>query len=31
MDRALSLPCHHALTSDDVGFMIESLAEVLAD
>jgi CDP-6-deoxy-D-xylo-4-hexulose-3-dehydrase len=31
MDRALSLPCHHALTSDDVGFMIESLADVLAD
>ena len=31
MDRALSLPCHHALTSDDVGFMIESLTEVLAD
>jgi CDP-6-deoxy-D-xylo-4-hexulose-3-dehydrase len=28
MDRALSLPCHHALTSDDVGFLIESLAEV---
>jgi hypothetical protein len=31
MDRALSLPCHHALTSDDVGFMIECLADVLAD
>ena len=30
MDRALSLPCHHALTSDDVGFLIESLAEVLS-
>jgi hypothetical protein len=30
MDRALSLPCHHALSSDDVGFLIESLAEVLA-
>jgi CDP-6-deoxy-D-xylo-4-hexulose-3-dehydrase len=30
MDRALSLPCHHALSSDDLGFLIESLAEVLA-
>jgi dTDP-4-amino-4,6-dideoxygalactose transaminase len=30
MDRALSLPCHHALSSDDVGFMIGSLAEVLS-
>jgi dTDP-4-amino-4,6-dideoxygalactose transaminase len=30
MDRALSLPCHHALSSDDVGFMIESLTDVLA-
>jgi CDP-4-dehydro-6-deoxyglucose reductase, E1 len=30
MDRALSLPCHHALSSDDLGFVIESLAEVLA-
>lgn len=30
MDRALSLPCHHALSSDDVGFLIESLADVLA-
>jgi dTDP-4-amino-4,6-dideoxygalactose transaminase len=29
MDRALSLPCHHALSSDDVGYLIESLAEVL--
>src|SRR5262245_27997542 len=29
MDRALSRPCHHALSSDDVGFLIESLAEVL--
>jgi len=29
MDRALSLPCHHALSSDDVGFMIESLSDVL--
>jgi dTDP-4-amino-4,6-dideoxygalactose transaminase len=31
MDRALSLPCHHALTSDDLGYVIESLAEVLSD
>jgi CDP-4-dehydro-6-deoxyglucose reductase, E1 len=30
MDRALSLPCHHALSSDDVGYLIESLAEVLS-
>ena len=30
MDSALSLPCHHALASDDVGFVIESLAEVFA-
>jgi CDP-4-dehydro-6-deoxyglucose reductase, E1 len=29
MDRALSLPCHHALASDDVGYLIESLTEVL--
>lgn len=26
--RALSLPCHHALSSDDLGYMIESLGEV---
>ncbi len=31
MDRALSLPCHHALTSDDLGYVIESLADVLSD
>ena len=30
MDLALSLPCHHALSSDDLGFVIESLTEVLA-
>jgi CDP-6-deoxy-D-xylo-4-hexulose-3-dehydrase len=30
MDRALSLPCHHALSSDDLGFVIQSLAEVLS-
>jgi CDP-6-deoxy-D-xylo-4-hexulose-3-dehydrase len=29
MDRALSLPTHHALSSDDVGYMIETLSEVL--
>jgi CDP-6-deoxy-D-xylo-4-hexulose-3-dehydrase len=28
-DRALSVPTHHALGSDDVGFMIEALGEVL--
>ncbi len=26
--RALSLPCHHALSSDDLGYMLESLGEV---
>ena len=25
MDRALSLPTHHGLTSDDVGYLIDSL------
>ncbi len=29
MDRALSLPSHHALSSDDLGYMIEALADVL--
>jgi len=28
-ERALSLPCHHALSSDDIGYMLESLGEVL--
>jgi CDP-6-deoxy-D-xylo-4-hexulose-3-dehydrase len=28
MDRALSLPTHHALSSDDLGYMIETLSEV---
>jgi CDP-6-deoxy-D-xylo-4-hexulose-3-dehydrase len=28
-DRALSVPTHHALGSDDVGFMIEALGDVL--
>ncbi len=27
MDRALSLPAHHGLTSDDVGHMVEALTE----
>ena len=30
-DRALSVPTHHALGSDDVGYMIESLGEVLGN
>jgi dTDP-4-amino-4,6-dideoxygalactose transaminase len=29
MDRALSVPAHHALSSDDLGYMIEALGEVL--
>jgi CDP-6-deoxy-D-xylo-4-hexulose-3-dehydrase len=29
MDRALSLPTHHGLTSDDVGHMVEALADWL--
>jgi CDP-4-dehydro-6-deoxyglucose reductase, E1 len=29
MDRALSLPLHHGLTSDDVGHLVESLGEWL--
>ncbi len=29
MDGALSLPCHHALSNDDVGFLVDSLAEFL--
>ena len=28
MDRALSLPTHHGLTSDDVGHLVEAIAEV---
>jgi CDP-4-dehydro-6-deoxyglucose reductase, E1 len=31
MDRALSVPTHHALTSDDLGHVVESLAEVFAE
>ena len=27
MDRALSLPLHHGLTSDDVGHIVESLSD----
>ena len=30
MDRALSLPTHHGLTSDDVGHLVEALADWLA-
>jgi CDP-6-deoxy-D-xylo-4-hexulose-3-dehydrase len=30
MDRSLSLPTHHGLTSDDVGHMVESLGDWLA-
>ena len=30
MDRALSLPCHHALSSDDLGYLLESLTDVLS-
>ncbi len=30
MDRALSLPTHHALSSDDLGYVIETLSEVFA-
>jgi CDP-6-deoxy-D-xylo-4-hexulose-3-dehydrase len=30
MDRALSLPTHHGLTSDDVGHMVEALTDWLA-
>ena len=25
MDRALSLPLHHGLTSDDVGHLVDSI------
>ena len=28
MDRALSLPTHHALTSDDLGYIVETLDEL---
>jgi len=27
MDRALSLPTHHALTSDDVGHVVDAITE----
>jgi CDP-6-deoxy-D-xylo-4-hexulose-3-dehydrase len=30
MDHALSLPAHHALSSDDVGYLIEVLGEVFS-
>ncbi|HEX6310597.1 MAG TPA: DegT/DnrJ/EryC1/StrS aminotransferase family protein [Acidimicrobiia bacterium] len=29
MDRALSVPAHHALSSDDLGYMLDALGEVL--
>ena len=28
MDRALTLPIHHGLTSDDLGYMIECMDEL---
>ena len=28
MDRALTLPIHHGLTSDDLGYMVECLDEL---
>ena len=28
MDRALTLPCHHGLTSDDMGYMVEVVHEL---
>jgi CDP-6-deoxy-D-xylo-4-hexulose-3-dehydrase len=31
MDRATTLPVHHALTSDDVGYLCEMTDEVLRD
>jgi len=31
MDRGLTLPIHHGMTSDHVGFMIDQLGELLAD
>jgi CDP-6-deoxy-D-xylo-4-hexulose-3-dehydrase len=31
MDRAITLPLHHALTSDDVGYLCESADEILRD
>ena len=30
MDRALSLPTHHGLSSDDFGYLIETMDELLA-
>jgi len=27
MDRALSLPSHHALTSDDVGYIVDAITD----
>jgi len=31
MDRSLSLPVHHGLTSDDIGYLIEVVDELFAD
>jgi dTDP-4-amino-4,6-dideoxygalactose transaminase len=31
MERATTLPVHHALTSDDVGYLCEMTEEVLRD
>jgi len=31
MDRGLTLPIHHGMTSDHVGFMIDQLGDLLAD
>ena len=27
MDRALSLPTHHGLTSDDIGHIVDAITE----
>jgi dTDP-4-amino-4,6-dideoxygalactose transaminase len=31
MDRGLTLPIHHGMTSDHVGYMIDQLGQLLAD
>ena len=31
MDRAISLPVHHALTSDDIGYLCDVTDELFAD
>jgi dTDP-4-amino-4,6-dideoxygalactose transaminase len=30
MDRGLSLPTHHSLTSDDVGYLVEVVDDVFS-